>query len=142
MGISKDVTITNDSNRLSKDQIDDMLKKAEQFKDDDEKQKKRVEARNNLEASAFRFKQSCEEEAVKSKLSEEDRKTVTEAAEDALRWLDSNQSAEVEEYEAKNKELEGKCMGIMAKVYQPAGGEATQPTSSQSNAGPTIEEVD
>merc|ERR1712209_299396 len=74
--ITKNITITNDSNRLSKSQIEDMLAKAEQFKDDDEKLKKRVTARNDLEASAFRYKQSVEEEAVKAKLSDEDRKNV------------------------------------------------------------------
>merc|ERR1712173_543997 len=96
---------------------EDMLQKAEKFKEDDNKQKKRVEAKNGLEANAFRFKQSLDEEAVKSKLSEEDRKTVIEAADEALNWLDSNQEAEVEEFESKSKELEQKCMGIMAKVY-------------------------
>merc|ERR1712007_380787 len=140
--ITKEVTITNDTNRLSKTQIEEMLRKAEEYKEDDEKLKKRVDARNALEASAFRFKQSIDEEAVKSKLSQEDRKTVTDAAEEALNWLDSNQEAEVGEFEAKSKELEGKCMGIMAKVYQAGGANGPMPgadgpnTASESQTGP------
>merc|ERR1712157_164199 len=115
--ITKKVTITNDSNRLSQSQIDEMLKKAEQFKDEDSKQKARVEAKNALEASAFRIKQSIDEENVKSKLEKEDIEIVSKAADEAISWLDSNQTAEKEEFESRRKELEDKCMKIMGKVY-------------------------
>merc|ERR1712026_331739 len=138
--ITKNVRITNDSNRLSQTQIDEMLKKAEQFKDEDIKQKARVEAKNGLEASAFRIKQSIEEENLKSKLSAEDIATVTKAADEAISWLDNNQSAEKEEFESRKKELEEKCMKIMGKVYQNDAGSAQAGANGQT--GPTVEEVD
>jgi len=140
--ITKKVTITNDSNRLSQTQIDEMLKKAEQFKDEDTKQKLRVEAKNGLEASAFRMKQSIEEEQIKAKLSSEDIEIVRNAADEAINWLDSNQSAEAEEFEGKKKEMEGKCMAIMAKVYQDGQGAAAGATGQSEQTGPTVEEVD
>jgi len=140
--ITKKVTITNDSNRLSQTQIDEMLKKAEQFKDEDTKQKLRVEAKNGLEASAFRMKQSIEEEQIKAKLSSEDIEIVRNAADEAINWLDSNQSAEAEEFEGKKKEMEGKCMAIMAKVYQDGQGATAGATGQSEQTGPTVEEVD
>merc|ERR1711976_789504 len=117
-----------------------MGKKAEQFKDEDIKQKGRVEAKNALEASAFRIKQSIEEENVKNKLSPEDVATVTKAADEAISWLDSNQTTEKEEYESRKKELEDKCMKIMGKVYQNDAGSAQAGANGQT--GPTVEEVD
>jgi len=141
--ITKNITITNDSNRLSKSQIEDMLAKAEQFKDDDEKLKKRVTARNDLEASAFRYKQSVEEEAVKAKLSEEDRKIVESQCQDVLTWLDSNQEAEVGEFEERKKELDQKMMPIFSKVYSGQNpGDRGATDNQQNGSGPTIEEVD
>merc|ERR1711963_307554 len=141
--ITKNITITNDSNRLSKSQIEDMLAKAEQFKDDDEKLKKRVTARNDLEASAFRYKQSVEEEAVKAKLSDEDRKNVETQCQEVLTWLDGNQEAEVGEFEERKKELDQKMMPIFSKVYSGQNpGDRGATDNQQDGSGPTIEEVD
>merc|ERR1711976_698103 len=141
--ITKKVTITNDSNRLSKNQIDDMLTKTEQFKDEDSKQKARVAANNAVEASAFRIKQSIEEENVKSKLEKEDIEIVNKAVDEAISWLDNNQTAEKEEFESRRKELEDKCMKIMGKVYANDNANAgSAQAGSNAQTGPTVEEVD
>merc|ERR1712157_274774 len=102
-----------------------------------------VEAKNALEASAFRIKQSIEEENVKSKLEKEDIEIVNEAVDEAISWLDSNQTAEKEEFESRRKELEEKCMKIMGKVYANDNVNAGS-TQAESNAqtGPTVGEVD
>lgn len=143
--ITKNVTITNDSNRLSKSQIDDMLKKAEQFKDEDEKMKVKIEAKNKLENLAFRFKSSVQEEQIKSKLSPDEVQQVEKACDQVISWLDANASAEKDEFEYKTKELEQKCQGILSKVYQNAGqnaGGQNAGGAGQNTNGPTIEEVD
>merc|ERR1711985_10036 len=48
-GKSQKITITNDKGRLSKEDIERMVKEAEQFKEEDEAQRKKVDARNELE---------------------------------------------------------------------------------------------
>merc|ERR1711892_898211 len=66
-GKTEKITITNDKGRLSKEEIEKMVNDAETFKDEDEKQKERISAKNGLE-SFFNMKSSLEQEEVKSKL--------------------------------------------------------------------------
>ncbi len=66
---------------------------------------------------------------------------------ECLDWLDKNQLAEKDEFEAKQKELEGVVNPIMMKVYQSAGGQMPSggmPGSAPGAGagGPTVEEVD
>ncbi|XP_027198652.2 heat shock 70 kDa protein 1 [Dermatophagoides pteronyssinus] len=117
-GRQNKITITNDKGRLSKADIEKMVNEAEQYREEDERQRERISVKNQLEAYAFQLKSTMEEEAIKSKLSEEDRKTVLNKVEETLRWLDSNQLADKEEYEHRQKELESACRPIMTKIYQ------------------------
>ena len=67
-GKSNKITITNDKGRLSKDQIDRMVNDAEKFKDDDEKSRARIEAKNQLESYAYSVRNTIKDEKVRSKL--------------------------------------------------------------------------
>lgn len=75
-GKSERITIKNDKGRLSKEDIDKMLKEAEMYRQEDEKQRERVSARNQLESYVFSVKQAVEEAG--EKLSETDKKTTLE----------------------------------------------------------------
>jgi len=156
-GKENKITITNDKGRLSKEEIERMVQEAEKYKAEDDKQKERISAKNSLESYAFNMKSTIEEEKLKDKIPEDDRKKVLDKVTDALRWLDSNQLAEKEEFEAKQKELEEICNPIITKLYQSAGagaggmpnfpGGAGAPGAGAapgagSGSGPTIEEVD
>uniref|UniRef100_A0A0V0JD43 Heat shock cognate protein n=1 Tax=Schistocephalus solidus TaxID=70667 RepID=A0A0V0JD43_SCHSO len=155
-GKSNKITITNDKGRLSKDDIERMVQEADKYKSEDEAQRNRIAAKNGLESYAFSMKSTIEEEGLKDKLSEEDKKKIAEKCEEALRWLDSNQTAEKEEFEHKQKELEAVCNPIVTKLYQGAGGGmpggfpgaggmpggAGGGSSPGGGKGPTIEEVD
>jgi L1 cell adhesion molecule like protein len=121
-GKSNKITITNEKGRLSKDDIEKMVKEAEQFKEDDDKQKKVVEARNEMERYAYSVRNSLDGEELKDKFSEEDKATLKESVDDALKWLEENREAAAEEYEAKQKELEGIVNPIMVRLYSQAGG--------------------
>ena len=112
-GKENKVTITNDKGRLSADDIKRMVKDAEKYKSQDEKHKAKIAAKNQLESYAFQLKSTMEEETVKSKLSEEDRKNVLDKVSEVSSWLDRNQTAEKGEFEDKQKELEKVCMPIM-----------------------------
>ncbi|XP_063054612.1 heat shock 70 kDa protein-like [Engraulis encrasicolus] len=149
-GKENKITITNDKGRLTKEEIEKMLQEAEKYKAEDDVQREKITAINSLESYAFNMKSSVEDENMKDKISEEDRKTVVEKCDEAISWLESNQMADKEEFEHHLKELQKVCSPIISKLYQdgvPSGGCGSQQArtdSSSTNAsqGPTIEEVD
>merc|ERR1711913_20211 len=152
------ITITNDQGRLSKEEIERMVNDADKFKAEDEKQKERISAKNGLESYCFNMKSSMDEENLKENISEDEKRTITSKCDEALKWLDSNQLAEVEEFQDMQKEVEAICNPIISKLYQqggaPGGGMHNGMSSGMpngnpngmpkgtSNSGPTIEEVD
>merc|ERR1712053_38670 len=105
-GRSEKITITNDKGRLSKEEIDRMVEESEKFKEDDDKQKEKISGKNGLESYCFNMKSSVEDSNIKDKLSESERKMVTDKCNEAIEWLERNQMAEVEEFKEKQKELE------------------------------------
>ena len=121
-GKENKITITNDKGRLSKDEIEKMVEEAEKYKSEDEANKQRIEAKNGLENYAYNMKNTMSDEKLKDKIEEGDKKTIEEKCDEVINWLDTNQSAEKEEYEEKQKELEGLCNPIMQKLYAGAGG--------------------
>jgi len=149
-GRTEKITITNDKGRLSKEEIDRMVDESEKFKDDDDKQKEKISAKNGLESYCFNIKSSIEDSNIKDKLSESEKNMVTEKCNEAIEWLERNQMAEVEEFKDKQKELETLFNPIIMKLYgnpQQAGagscGAQSGPVpGAQMNGGPKIEEVD
>jgi len=157
-GKQNKITITNDKGRLSKEDIERMVNDAEKFKADDDKQKERISAKNGLESYCFNMKTTLDDEKVKDKISEDDMKAIVDKCDEAIKWLDANQLAEVEEFNDKQKEVESVCNPIITKLYQGAGGMpegmpdmggmgggmpgAGAGGASTGGAGPTIEEVD
>jgi L1 cell adhesion molecule like protein len=121
-GKKNKITITNEKGRLSKEQIEKMVNDAEKYKTEDEKIRKKVEAKNGLENYAYSMKNTINEEKVSSQLDPADKAKILAAIEDATKWLEANQLAELEEFEHKQKEIEGICNPIITKMYQAAGG--------------------
>merc|ERR1711976_475427 len=95
-GKANKITITNDKGRLSKEDIEKMVNDAEKFKNEDENQRERVLAKNNLEAYCFNIKSTIDDEKFKGKLDDSERQTVTSKCDETIRWLDGNQQAEKE----------------------------------------------
>merc|ERR1712106_349204 len=157
-GKQNKITITNDKGRLSKEEIERMVNDAEKYKAEDDKQKERIAAKNGLESYCFNMKTTIDDEKMKDKISDDDRKTIGDKCDEAIKWLDANQLAEVEEFNDKQKELEGVCNPIITKLYQGAGGMPDMSgmpggmpgaggapsggAGGAGGAGPTIEEVD
>jgi len=147
-GKQNKITITNDKGRLSKEDIEQMVNDAEKYKVDDEKQRDIIAAKNNLESYCFNMKSTLDDEKVKGKISEADMKVITDKCDDAIKWLDANQTAEMDEYIDKQKEIEGICSPIISKLYQggaggaPGGMPGGTSGGAASGEGPTIEEVD
>uniref|UniRef100_A0A672LQ55 Heat shock cognate 70 n=2 Tax=Sinocyclocheilus grahami TaxID=75366 RepID=A0A672LQ55_SINGR len=125
-----------------------MVQEADQYRAEDEVQKEKITARNTLESLAFNMTSTVEDDKLKDKISAEDKKTIDKCIE-VIAWLDRNQTAEKDEYEHQQKELEKVCNPIITKLYQGAGGmPGGMPggfpggAGSSPSSGPTIEEVD
>lgn len=150
------ITITNNKGRLSKEEIENLIKEAERFKDQDDKIRKKVEAKNALESYCVSVKHTLDEQNLKDKFDATEKETITAKVKELEEWAHSHPEAETEEYEAKQKELEGIFNPIMQKVYQAAGGQpggqgfpggagfpGAQGFPGQgSTSGPTVDEVD
>jgi len=122
-GKKEAITITNDKDRLSQEEIDRMVKEAEEASEEDKKAKERIEARNSLENYAYSVRNAInDKEKLATKISEEDKKNIESAVKEAIDWLELNQAAEKEEYDAQYKELEQIVQPIFTKLYQGAGG--------------------
>ena len=148
----RDSTITNEKGRLSQAEIDRMVQETEKYRAEDEENKGKIEAKNGLENYCFTMRNTLQEEKLKDKFEGDDKDKIEKAVQEALDWLDKNQLAEKDEFEARQKELEGVVNPIMMKVYQAAGGggmpEGGMPGggfdggAAPGAGGPTVEEVD
>ncbi|CAL9199771.1 unnamed protein product [Musa hybrid cultivar] len=147
-GHKNKITITNDKGRLSKEEIEKMVRESEKYKAEDEEHKKKVEAKNALENYAYNMRNTIRDDKISSKLSPGDKKKIEDAIDETIKWLDNNQLAEADEFEDKMKELESLCNPIIAKMYQSGGAGMDEgrakggATAGAGGAGPTIEEVD
>ena len=121
-GKNNKIVITNDKGRLSKDDIDRLVKEAEKFKDEDNKVKDRIEAKNSLEQYGYQVRQTIKDEKLKDKFSEDEKKQIETKVDEVLKWVNDNPAASKEEYDAKQKEIETIFNPIMQKIYQQAGG--------------------
>ncbi len=122
-GKNNKIVITNDKGRLSKDDIDRLVKEAEKFKDEDNKVKERIEAKNGLEQYCYQVRQTINDAKLKDKFSEDEKKQIETKVDEALKWVNDNPAASKDEYDSKMKEIEGIFNPIMQKVYQQAGGQ-------------------
>jgi len=123
-GKSEKITITADKGRLSEEEIERMVREAEEFADEDKEMKEKVDARNALEGYAYNMKnQINDEEKLGGKIDDDDKETIEEAVNEAIDWLDENADADKEELQEKLKELEGVCSPIVSKLYQEGDGD-------------------
>ena len=136
-GHNNKIVITNDKGRLSKDDIDRLVKEAEKFKEEDMKVKERIEAKNQLEQYAYQVRQTLNEEKLKGQFTDEEKKSVETKVDEVLKWNNDNPAASKEEYDQKVKEIEGIFNPIMQRVYQKMGGQpGGMPNFQQPGAGP------
>merc|ERR1711903_34856 len=123
-GKAEKITITAEKGRLSEEDIERMVREAEEYADEDKKVKERIDARNGLESYLYNMKNPLDddEKGVADKLSADDKEEIENTINEALDWLDENPEADKDEYTSKQKEVEAIANPIMRNVYQGAGG--------------------
>merc|ERR1712166_218165 len=124
-GKSEKITITNDKGRLTEEQIEKMIKDAEQFADEDKKVKERVDAKNAFDGYLHSMRSAAEgsgdNKGLSEKLDDDEKEQIGEAIKDGQSWIDSNPEADAEEIKEKHKEIEGICAPIVSKYYGGGG---------------------
>ncbi|EUB57861.1 Heat shock cognate protein [Echinococcus granulosus] len=113
-GKQNSITITNYKGRLSEEERARMLNDAEKFKQEDEKQRSRMAAKNRLLDYIYSIKRELRNEEVKQRTSEEYRQNILEMCEDAIKWTDAEEQATEEDYELMHKKFENVSSLIMA----------------------------
>merc|ERR1719364_196938 len=125
-GKEEKITITNDKGRLTEEQIEKMIKEAEQFADEDKKVKERVDAKNAFDGYLHSMRSAVEgsgdNKGLSEKLDPDEKEKIMDALKDGQSWMDSNPEADSEEIKEKHKEIEGICAPIISKYYGAAGG--------------------
>jgi heat shock protein 5 len=136
-GKAEKITITNDKGRLSEEQIEKMIKEAEEFAAQDKLVKERIDARNSLDNYLHSILSIAEGSGSNSKLSDklndDDKDSIKNQVTEARDWLNNNDEAEAEEIRAKQKEIESVVGPIISAVYQ--GGEHSSEDESEQDFG-------
>jgi len=133
-GKTNNITITNDKGRLSKEDINRMVADAKKYKEEDERQREKIDARNSLENYAFSVKHAVEDSNAESKLCSAEIDMAKRKAIEVIDWLDRNSLAEKEEYQEKEQDIQRVCSPIMSKLHG-----QQQQTGSH---GAKVEEID
>ncbi|XP_034706020.1 heat shock 70 kDa protein BIP1-like [Vitis riparia] len=134
---SQSITITNDKGRLSQEEIDRMVKEAEEFAEEDRQVKERIDARNKLETYLYSMRATINDrDKLADKIDSEDKEKIEAALKEALDWLDDNQNADKDEYNEKLREVEAVCNPVIKQVYEKSGGASS---SSDGEEEPTDE---
>ena len=130
-GNSHNITITNDSKHLSKEDIEKMINDAEKFKKDDDDFKTLVDTKNSLENMCFSAKSSinnlqCPDDFKSSSLKDID---------DTLEYISSS-DIDISILNEKKSNIESILQKLQSFSQNPP------PTETPSSDPPNIEEVD
>tara|TARA_Y100000389_G_scaffold43581_1_gene38232 strand:- start:2577 stop:4544 length:1968 start_codon:yes stop_codon:yes gene_type:complete len=123
-GTEKNITITNDKSRLTSDDIERMVKEAEQFKEDDMAKQKQIESKNQLETFLYGLHSSIEEH--KEKITEDEMKMFQELMQTTTQWMVEDKTTD--EYDNKLKELQETLKPIMEKLQVPQNNQSFDPS--------------
>lgn len=143
-GKSNNIAITNDKGRLTKEQIEEMIRRAEKFKQEDDVLRENIEAKNGLENYLYNLKNSVlkepENAEQKSPAFDEVKAEAEPIVEEALKWLEENDQETTENYKNKQKELEEKLNPLMMKLYGTNTG--GMPSAPSGDFQPNVDDVD
>ena len=118
-GKAEKIVISEEKGRLSKEEIERIVREAEEFAEEDKKVKEGIDARNGLETYLYNLKNTLEdgEKGLADNISAEDKKDFMDMIDDAIDWMESNPEASKEEYVEKRKAVEQVANPIIRRFY-------------------------
>ena len=146
-GKEQKITIKNDKGRLTQEEIDQMINDAEKYKAEDEENKLKIDAKNDLDNYIFMVENMMRDDGTKN-MPPDTVETLKTTCQGAREWMQANESATKEEYESKKKEVEGVIGPIIASMQGAPGdgggeqGMPPPPPTDNADDGPKIEEID
>jgi len=147
-GRTETLSITSEKGRLGEEEIERMVREAEEYAEEDAAEKGRVDARNALEGYLYGLK-STVGGALQGKIGETEAAALASSVDGALEWLEDHPAAEQGEYEDKQKEVEAVANPILEQAYKGAAGDGGEDSSPDfggddhfGDNGPEVEEVD
>jgi L1 cell adhesion molecule like protein len=141
-GKSNKITIKNDKNRFSPDELNKMVEDAKKFAEEDKKNKERLDAKNDFENYVYNVRNSTNTEDYKAKLGEENAKKLHEIITESIQWVESNQDLTKEEYKEKREEVERQVTPILMEAYKKDQPEMPKGPKGKKSNEPTVDEVD
>ncbi|MED6143046.1 70-kilodalton heat shock protein [Stylosanthes scabra] len=130
-GSIKKVSVESNKGRLSREEVERMVKDAEKYKAEDKEHKKKAEARNNVANLAYSMRNFVEHEGIGSEISAQDKERINNAVDYALKWLDESDSATLDEINEKGKYLSSVFNSVNLKLNR--GGSHGSSSSSKSH---------
>ena len=149
-GKEEKIEVKNDTGRLSKEEVEAMLKDAEKYSEEDQKLKEQIDSKNSLENIVYQMKSMLDDKNVSDKLDASLKDELTKEVSDLITWLNDNQNEEKSVYESKKIEFQNKMKPILSKNI-PDGmmpdmsnfaNDTTPSDETKESTGPNIEEVD
>ena len=136
-GKKGNITITNEKGRMSKEEVERLVEEAKKYAAEDDANKKKVDARNDLENYAYAARNAIRDENAPGakNLPEEDKERLEKAVAECIAWIDANKLAEIDELEEKKRELEKVAAPIMTKMYQAGAGGPQTPGGDAAAGG-------
>ena len=124
---SRSITITSEDGRLSQEEMDAMVKEAERHADEDRKEASRISSRNSLETKLYDISSSVGELGTQEwsdigDVDGVDRKTLLDAIDETMEWLEINQEASEAEYNEKHAERDSLSRSALRRLYEARGG--------------------
>lgn len=122
---AQSITVNADGLHRSKEELDEMIRKAEEMQEEDEMVRRSIDARLKLEGYAHNMlQQVSDDDKLATKIKPEEKESVTNACQKTLKWLDEHEEATLDEYQAQQKELQDVCQPIVQHLYQQHGSDS------------------
>ena len=131
-GKKQNIRITNDKGRLSKEQIEKLVKDAEQYKAEDDAEKERVSDFNSLESYCYQIQQVLGEDATKEKVGADECAKCLEVVETIIKELSGSRTAAKTTISAWRKEVEAAYNPLAKKMY---GSNGSGPSTGSGQGG-------
>ena len=123
IGKTESISITSDSGRLTAAEIEQMLKNAEQFAEEDRIIKEKLDSKHDLQNYIYQMRNTIEDrDKLADKMNEDDKNAIASALTEAEDWLNSNTDAEKDDIDYQKRELQSVCDPIIAQIYNSQGG--------------------